>query len=133
MTIEQDLEEVKGDSTLYAGMLAYLGDKEAKKYVEQCVDWVGQIWRNPDAQDKGDYINSSSRDMFIGALLGADRLTKLEIAGYLKFNNGLLCPKASDNRNKVGVMGWAQLGVALGEFLQWSDKHPEVRERLGLE
>lgn len=23
--------------------------------------------------------------------------------------------------------------VALGEFLQWSDKHPEVRERLGLE
>lgn len=23
--------------------------------------------------------------------------------------------------------------VALGEFLQWSDEHPEIREKMGLE
>jgi len=107
--LEKDLQEVRGDSTLYAGMLAHVGHPEAVEYVNECVDVTGQIWRYPEAPAQGQYTNSCSRDMFMGVLLGGDRLTKMSVASYLHFNNGLLCPKASDNRNKVGVMGWAQL------------------------
>lgn len=115
MEFPELMKDVKGDSTLYAGMLAYVGYPGAVEYVNDCVDVAGQIWRHPEAQYQRQYVNSSSRDMFMGVLLGGDRLTKMTAASYLKFSNGLLCPQASDNRNKIGVMGWAQLGLALQE------------------
>lgn len=115
MNSEVLYSDVLGDSLLYAGMLVAVGDTEQQGYVDACIDSNGRIWRHVLAATYGeDYRNSNSRDMFIGALLGASQLSKIRIAWYLRRNKGLLSPTASDNRNKVGVMGWAQLGLALG-------------------
>lgn len=116
MNSEVLYSDVFGDSLLYAGMLVAVGDTEQQGYVDACIDSNGRIWRNVLAANRNtDYRNSNSRDMFIGALLGASQLSKIRIARYLASNNGLLSPTASDNRNRVGVMGWAQLGLALGK------------------
>lgn len=114
--------DVWGDSTLYAGMLVAIGDVSQWGYVNfGCIDTEGRIWRNPEDREKGeDYPNSSSRDMLMGALLGASRGALLDIANYLKKNKGLICPTATDNRNKLGVMGWANLGDAIRRRGKWS-------------
>lgn len=124
-------KEVKGDSTLFAGMLCYVGPGSYPRYqyLYDCLGADGQIWRNPEAATANiQYENSSSRDMFTGVLLAIGRTTLLDVADYLCKNDGLLCPAASDNRNRIGVMGWAQLGAALGEYNSWRHGY----QRLGL-
>lgn len=108
-------KDVWGDSALFAGMLAITGQRTEISYVDYgCVDLNGRIWRNSEARSKGeDYINSSSRDMFMGVLMGASRGVLRDVAEYLRNNKGKLCPTASDNRNKIGWLGWARLGEAL--------------------
>lgn len=114
--------EVWGDSTLYAGMLIAVGDLSQWSYLNfGCIGTDGRVWRNPEAKEAGvDYPNSSSRDMMMGALLGAGRGTLLDIALYLRNSGGLICPTATDNRNKLGVMGWANLGDTIRRRGNWN-------------
>jgi len=129
MSIKEVLKSVEHDSTLYAGMLAYLGDTEAEDYLHSCVT-KGKIYRTPEAAERdANYTNCSSRDMFMGVLLGANFGTILSVINYLGQNKGRLFPDvfATDNRNKVGVIGWGQLWVALG-VLPFFDKLSLVKE-----
>jgi len=110
-------EKVWGDSTLYAGMLIAVGDHGQFYHLYRCLGEDGRIWRNPEAaQNQVDYPNSSSRDMMMGMLLGASSVMLYSIVTYLRENDGLLCPTATDNRNKIGVLGWANLGVAASSW-----------------
>lgn len=113
-------QDVLGDSTLYAGMLLAVGDDAQAEYLTECVGIDGQVWRNPAEQLAGkDYSNSSSRDMFMGVMLAAASgyvLPLIAAVDYLRKNDGLLCPSATDNRNKLGIVGWAQIGQLLGKY-----------------
>lgn len=135
MTNEELYEDVYGDSTLYAGMLLAVDDKEQYAHLDGCVDPKGKIWRHPDYAAKGkEYINSSSRDMFMGVFLGAASGYPKPLgraARYLKQNKGLLCPKASDNRNKLGIVGKAQIDLLFPEVFGFG-WHRLLRPFLGL-
>lgn len=110
-------KDVHGDSTLYAGMLAYLGDQEAAEYVSQCVDANGQVWRNPEAAREGfQYRNSSSRDMLMGVLLANQPDTTRNVIDYLRRSKGLLCPEATDGRKRAGIMSFAYLALVHGKI-----------------
>ena len=115
LDFDEIFKDVYGDSTLYAGMMVAVGGRQwVKEYVNRCVGNNGQVWRNPEAtRRRENYKDSSSRDMFMGVLLGCDTYAHVAAAEYLRDNKGLLCPLASDNRNKVGIMGLAQLYAVL--------------------
>lgn len=115
--------EVWGDSALYAGMLVAVGDTAQQAYLDHgCIDTKGKLWRNSETRDRGvDYPDACSRDMFMGALLGAGRGSLLDLAAYLRDHDGKLCAESSDNRNQVGWLGWARLGEAL-RARQWGSK-----------
>lgn len=103
-------KEVHGDSTLYAGMFSHVGDQEASGYVSDCIDDGGRVWRNPEAaRAQKDYVNSSSRDMFLGAMLGGSVIDHIKMLGYVTGTGGLISPESSDGRNKLGILGFAQL------------------------
>jgi len=103
-------KEVHGDSTLYAGMFSHVGDYEASLYVSQCIDRDGRVWRNPEAAiAQKDYPNSSSRDMFLGAMLGGSTIDHILMLRYVVKTGGLITPSSTDGRNKLGVLGFAQL------------------------
>lgn len=107
-------KDVWGDAALYAGMMAHVGSSQANEFLRDCLDGNGRLWRNPGAcEAQRDYVNSCSRDMMMGALLGMHQKQIIDFSLYLKKNKGLLCPEASDNRNQIGVMGWAHLGMRL--------------------
>jgi len=114
-SLNKMLEIVKEDSTLYAGMLAALGDKDAYEYLSSCVS-AGKVFRNPEAADIGEnYPNCSSRDMLMGVLVGG--ANTLAVIQYLSKTKGKLFPDefASDNRNRIGVIGWGQLYATINK------------------
>jgi hypothetical protein len=101
-----------GDALLYYGLMSAV-DSTYGVRIQACQDVSGRIWRNEYYADRQiDYMNSCSRDMLSGFLLGCTPLQAQILYRYLKHHNWLLCPKASDNRNKAGLMGrlevWAK-------------------------
>ena len=103
-------KEVHGDSTLYAGMFSHVGDEEAGQYVSDCVDPDGRVWRNPEAaREQRDHPDSSSRDMFLGAMLGGSVIDHINMLKYVTKTGGLITPSSTDGRNKLGILGFAQL------------------------
>ena len=109
-------KDLLGDSALYAGMLHHVGDTEAQKWVDDCIDEEGRLWRNPFtavAQEDTHSQTTASRDMFIGALLGACDNKLDSLAYYLHQNKSLLTPISPDNRNYIGWGGWAKLYLVI--------------------
>lgn len=110
-------KEVHGDSTLYAGMFSHIGDCKAGLYVSECIDKDGRVWRNPEAaKAQIDYPDSSSRDMFLGAMLGGSVVDHIDMLGYVIKTGGLISPSSTDGRNKLGVLGMAQLISCIPTF-----------------
>lgn len=95
-----------GDALLYYGLMTEVDPKQYQKIVSFCQDDSGRIWRNITSTDRGkNYVNACSRDMMAGFLLGAKREQVEALRAYLRKNKWLLCPTASDNRNRVGLLG----------------------------
>jgi hypothetical protein len=111
----------KGDSLLYAGMCAYLLDKDAQAYAALCLDDDGRTWRYPEAaRTKQDPENATptSRDMWMGALLASttNPMMYLHFADYLVKNEGKLCPDEvipekhrASKPNHIKALGWAYM------------------------
>jgi hypothetical protein len=116
-----------GDSTLYAGMHAYVGTPGALDYVGQCVDSRGRLWRNPFACRNGTDTHSkvsTSRDMWMGWLLASVSPQHGELERALVFakayayqlnNKGRLSPEA-DARVNIRPLGWAYLYLAARQW-----------------
>lgn len=121
-----------GDGTLYAGIFAELKSKmdtsiytneDAITYVPSIEEFLvaGKVYRNPiDASIRANYMNSCSRDMFSGALLGISAERKkfqaLRLARRLSRDKGILCEQATDGRKKVTLSAWAELSLLLSSF-----------------
>jgi hypothetical protein len=103
---------LNGDYTLYAGLFEAVG---VYMCVDLCVDDNGRVWRNPEASsNQVDYQNSSSRDMLMGVLLSLRLHLAERVYDYLKLNKGKLSPRATDNRNKAGIVGMCYLSLLSG-------------------
>lgn len=104
---------LNGDYTLYAGLFEAIGSYAG---VDLCVDVEGRVWRNTESAQRGyNYMNSSSRDMLLGVLLSSRIFVAEKVYYYLKENKGLLCPNATDNRNKAGFIGMCYLSLISGK------------------
>lgn len=128
-------KDLLGDSALYAGMLHEVGCPDAQDWVDDCIDENGRLWRNPltaIAQEDTHSQTTASRDMFIGALLGASDNKLDSLAYYLSENKSLLTPTSPDNRNYVGWGGWAKLYLAVPATFKTLPYYRTIQAKLGL-
>lgn len=97
-----------GDAALYGYMLRKLGHLDFGYW--NCIDSQGRLWRNPDELEKqvSPYWHGTSRDMMLGALLGASDGDLWRLQQYLGKHNGRLSPDG-DNRTVVTASGFWQL------------------------
>lgn len=113
------------DACLYYGIMAE-ADPSYLDYIIHCQASDGRVCRNPeDAYLHEPYVNASSRDMMIGFHLAIAScpdyyaFTKYELlfnhVDYLRTHNWKLCPEATDNRNRVGGIGMAQVESLLSQ------------------
>ena len=89
-----------GDATLYAGLLCLSGNKLGCDTARGSISESGKVWRSPKAVNN-DTPNSSSRDMFLGAMayfVGSKDVEALQrVSLYLK-TTGKICEDATDGR-----------------------------------
>lgn len=97
-----------GDAALYGYMFRRLGSAEFEEW--DCIDVEGRLWRNPEELREGQspYTHGTSRDMMLGALLGASSKDLYGLQQYLGKHNGRLSPDG-DNRTVVTASGFWQL------------------------
>ncbi len=93
----------QGDATLFAGLLCLSGNKVGCDTVKHSISDNGKVWRSPKAVNN-DTPNSSSRDMFLGAMAyfvatkDTDGLER--VSWYLK-STGKICEDATDGRCNI--------------------------------
>lgn len=90
----------QGDIMLFAGLLCLSGENIGCDTAGASIDAEGKVWRSPKGLGR-DTPNSSSRDMFLGALayiVGTKDVAKLELMTSYIQKNGNLCEDATDNR-----------------------------------
>lgn len=120
-----------GDFLLFAGLACLSGEASQCAYVRASQDAQGRVWRSPLRVGK-EAENAFSRDMAKGflayVLAKNDGEALLRWVSYVRANDGIMCPLASDNRcqttpgirllakdvgRKVGVsVDWRSLPVA---------------------
>lgn len=100
--------ELWGDAALYGYMFRRLGSAEFVDW--DCIDGKGRLWRNPEElrEGKSPYKHGTSRDMMLGALLGASTEDLYLLQQYLGKYNGRLSPDG-DMRTLVTASGFWQL------------------------
>lgn len=127
-------KDLLGDSALYAGMLHEVGCPEARDWIDSCIDENGRLWRNPftaNAQEDNYSLSTSSRDMFIGALLGASERKLSLLTMYLHENRSHLAPSSPDNRHLIFWGGWAKLYIAAPGAFKLIPLYRTIQAKIG--
>lgn len=100
----------QGDVMLFSGLLCLSGNQVGCDTAQRSIGPDGRVWRSPKAVGI-DNQNSSSRDMFLGAMAyfaGTRDIDGLQkVTAYINAN-GRICPDATDGRcNMTDNTKWA--------------------------